>query len=440
MSLQFVLTFLVSAALTVYIALLNDDQILIKLTQDTNLEIPIFIFLLASILIGVVLHSFLNWFLEIKGMFRRMSIASQKKERAEKALKCQQLHLKAQNALDENDYNQAREIYKRILKIDPNHAEALNFKGNHLREEGQWEEAIENHKKAAFYAPEHLQIQYNLAKDYSAANQHEEELETLRKIRKLDPGSNQPLKKMRDAYLKMENWDQAINLQKSILPGIEDSDEFDKEQNRLSEIMHARAVDAFQKGDLDKAVTEFRNIINTNPNYVPAYVTLGEIYYKNANPKEAYNIWKTGYDYTKSIVCLQSIHNALESEGRTEDIINLYEAAIRLSGESGRADLIILLGIIHYQQGQNNKAIETLGLLKDSPNMMHQILLYMAQQGQSGATQNESSLEISNKVKKSILEKNCTGWNRLEGWAEQAVPMSRSLVKAPPVAPVPVEA
>jgi uncharacterized protein YjbI with pentapeptide repeats len=75
-----------------------------------------------------------------------------------------QLAINKGNALrNEGKYNEAIEYYDKALEINPNYADALNGKGNALRNKGKYNEAIEYYDKALEINPRHPYANSNIS-------------------------------------------------------------------------------------------------------------------------------------------------------------------------------------------------------------------------------------------------------------------------------------
>jgi len=61
------------------------------------------------------------------------------------------------------------------------------------------------------------------------------------------------------------------------------------EEKKVSHLKKGRAY--FDKGEYKSALLEFKNAVQIDPEYIEAYINLGETYLKSANPQEAFRAY-----------------------------------------------------------------------------------------------------------------------------------------------------
>jgi len=363
-SLKFILGSLLFVVLSTYLSFLNPQEVEFYLTNSYTIKLPLAVFLLGSVLVGVF---FTGIFTGIKqaGDFLKHFQKSRARQKQEKLNKRRdKIFQKAKNAFVSGRRQKAVALFEKILAERPDHTQSLDCLGIYMKTEGKYDDAIELHKKAIRIEPGNIQLLYRLSEDYAAANMHDNELKTLEKILMLDRNSLPTLRKMRDACLKTENWDKAYSCQKSILPLIHDSEELITEQERFSQIVYSKGKQLRQKGEMDAAIVELKRSIRENSQSLPAYLTLGDIYLETKNPKAALKIWKAGFAATRSPICLVRMQKTLQAADRAEEIVKIYKEAIRSSQNSEMEQLGLLFGTFLLRQGDLDAAVTTLESVK----------------------------------------------------------------------------
>src|SRR5262249_34432086 len=81
----------------------------------------------------------------------------------------------------------ARDAYRDVLAIAPDHADALNLLGAALLQLGQPEAAVDHLERAARVRRNHPSVLGNLAQAYFALARYADARETFRKASRLDP-------------------------------------------------------------------------------------------------------------------------------------------------------------------------------------------------------------------------------------------------------------
>ena len=72
-------------------------------------------------------------------------------------------------------------ICQEILKLDPDYAKVYFNLGLVYEEQGEWDKAIEQHRKALDFNPDDFQVHYNLARGYDATKDGSKAIKHIRK-------------------------------------------------------------------------------------------------------------------------------------------------------------------------------------------------------------------------------------------------------------------
>ena len=214
MSLRFILVFGFFTLLTLYFTFLNPEDIEIHLTRNTTFLLPIPVFLLIAVLIGIVLTSIFTGYHQIIDSFKRFLKVRARKSKIRRQQQWETLYQKADNALKGGHHDRALTLYKKILNGNPKHVASLIRMGNLYREMGKNASALEAHQTAVNTDRENLQALQCLAEDLITAGQLDEAIDTLKQARHLEPDSLLTLRKLREAYRKQNAWTLVLQTQK----------------------------------------------------------------------------------------------------------------------------------------------------------------------------------------------------------------------------------
>jgi len=359
-SLKFILGLLLFVILSTYLSFLNPQEVEFYLTNSYTLKLPLAVFLLGSVLIGVFFTGIFTGIRQAGDFLKHFQESQARKKREKLNQRWEKTFQKAKNAFINGRQQKAVALFEKILANRPEHTQSLYYLGIYMKTEGKYDDAIELHNKAIRLDPGNIQLLFGLSEDYAAAGMHVEELKTLGKILQLDRNSLPTLRKLRDACLKIEDWGNAYTYQKSILPLIHESEELKTEQERFSQIVYSKGKQLHKNGKADSAIVELKRSIRENSQSLPAYITLGDIYLENKNPKAALKIWKAGFLATRSPICLVRTHNLLLALDQVDEIVKLYKGAIRSSHNSEMEQISLLFGTFLLQQGNLDEAISAL--------------------------------------------------------------------------------
>lgn len=419
MSFRLLFIFLIFVVFSVYLAFLNPQEIEIHLTQEKSLNLPAVVFLLGAMLAGVLFSTLIHWTRDIGRFFgtARFSFRNLLQRRKEK--RWEKLYEQGENAFTNSNYKRAGELFEETLSIHPGHIGSLDYLGNILRITGDHEKAMDVHLKAVELAPDNVKVLYHLADDYMAGGLHEKAIQTLKKIQDIDHHSLLPIQKLRDYYFKLEEWDPALETQKTILNQARDAEDREREKQLFSQILYGRGLAQYKERNFDQAVLEFKRAIKENPNARPAYITLGELYLDTGDRKAALKIWKTGFEKTRSLVCLNKLQTTFEDDLKTNEMTKLYEKAIKESQESEREAFVLAMCAMLLKQQKPEEAIKTLEHLNSHTTMLHRVLLLKAYRDKNDSKESERmSKEIFDQALRSVLHYSCQAcFAPLEVWS-----------------------
>lgn len=419
MSLKLIISLILFILLIVYFTYLNPSDIQIYFTQNISLKMPIVVFLLGAILVGVVATALVTGWQNFKDSLRRYGRQRIIRKQEKLNRKWQELFQKAVNDITSGQRGKGIATLEKILQQAPEHFEALAHLGDQLREEGDYDRAISLHLRAIRLDPDNLPVRFALARDYAAAGDIEKEIATLNELRTRNPNSLPTLRALRDAYLKAGNPDQAYQMQKAILPLLHNSHELAQEQELFSQITYAKGYQLYKEQKFEQAIVELKRAIRENNRCLPAYVTLGDLYQENNNPKTALKFWKNGFDITQSPLLLKRMQGLYESMDKLHDSYKLYQEAIG-GAHGGLLKETFCMLYAHHLLNHNevDTALEVLHRI-ENPSLstqMYNVKILLEKNDLAQA--DEITRAAFNKVSAAMEEFTCIAChNRLETWS-----------------------
>ena len=405
MSLRLIITFAFITLLTLYFTFLNPGDIEIYLTRSISFPLPIPVFLLIAVLIGILLTSVFTGYSQFKNAFKRFLKTRALKNKSRRRKQWEQLYQKAENSLKGGHNSRALSLFNKILKGNPKHTASLVQVGNLYRNMGKNAQALEAHQKAVDVDRGNLQALQYLADDFIAAGQLDKAIDALKKARHLEPDSLLTLRKLRDAYRKQNAWNLVLQIQKSILSHVSNDKELEQEKEYSSQIAYLRGCELIGQRQVEPAITELKRAIKEYPKSLPPYVKLGDLYQQNDNLKAAIKTWKSGFQITGSNICLLRLRTAYEQMERPEEIVKLYQEAVRNSQNSKKETLVLTLAGLYLDQGKMEEAMQTLWSIP-SPSIPAHLLLIKAHQ-------DKNEMSKADQVIQAALKKMSTSSSKL---------------------------
>ncbi len=404
MSLRLIITFAFFTLLTLYFTFLNPGDIEIHLTQNSSVPLPIPVFLLVAVLIGILLTSLFTGYSQIKNAFKRFLKTRSLENKTRRRKQWERLYQKAENALKGGHSDKALSLFKKILDGNPKHIASLIQSGNLHRKMGKTVQALEAHQKAVNADRDNPQALQCLAEDFATAGQWNKAIDALKQARHLEPDSLFTLRKLREAYRKQNAWNLVLQIQKSILSHVSNAQELEQEKEYSSQIAYLRGCELIDQQQIEPAISELKRAIKENSKSLPPYVKLGDLYQQNGNSKAAIKTWKSGFEITGSHICLLRLREAYEQAEQPGEVIKLYLEAVHASQNSKKETLILTLAGLYLDQGKMEEAMQTLWSIA-SPSIPAHLLLIKAHQDKHEA-------EKADQVTRAALKKLTTSLSR----------------------------
>ena len=347
----------------------------IRLTQEITFHVPRVVFLLYSVLVGVMITTFFSLTKGFKRYFSERKIRIDFQKETDDRIRGEQIFEKAENAFAAFRFDKAEKELLRLLSIQPNHVGALLHMGLIKQREGKNDGAMEYHLKAVEYAPDNVRVLYSLAEEYLEAGNSEKAMLFLKKIRDFDGTSLLPLYKIRDYYVEQEDWEKACSTQKTIIPLIKDKEELVKEQKLYGNIIYSKGMELYKNGLVAQSFGEFKKCMKEIPDFAMPYILSGDIKRDEGNEKTAVKIWKSGFMNARSYVCLDRIQKTYKGNDKVKKITKLYQDAIVSSDGKQKEDLILILGMCLLDHGDLEAAAQTLSVDFENSSLYRDIIL-----------------------------------------------------------------
>lgn len=244
------------------------------------------------------------------------------------------------------DIQQAENIYREILKIEPDNFSALHHLGLIYYQRRNYDIAIDYIKKALLVNPNNSHAYYNLGNIYKEKGLINEALESFQKAIDLDP-------KNVDAYNNKGLIHQETNqLDEAIICFTK---AIQLNPNHITAYYNLGVVYKNKKL-YDEAIQCFQKVLSLNPNIIAAYHHLGIIYQEKEQINEAITNYQRALQLNPTIAQLYSnLGIAFQKQGRLDDAMTNYHKAIELNPDL--AEPYCNLGNALQQQGRLDDAI-----------------------------------------------------------------------------------
>ena len=348
---------LIVIAFVGYLAYLNPGEITFYLVKEAGIQIPTTALVLLSMAFGGLIVTLVAGFIETKHLLVtwRMSRLKKREERI-----AEHLH-QGLNAKASQRYEEAVDLFRKVLQIEPNHIPTLLVLGDLYRMQGNFQEALLLHQKAKELDGKNIEVLLSLSGDLEEARRVDEAIQTLKGILEIDKGCFPAMVWLRELYVKMDRWDKAHDVQEKIVKEPLSPEEARKQNAWLEGIKYEMGQRLLEQGHPDEARRYFRTCIKLNQDFIPGYMGMGEALVAEKKTDEAAKLWEKAYEMTGHILLLHRLEDFYLSIGQPSRILHVYQEVI--GRDPANLVLQFYLGKLYYRLEMVDEAFDTLSVI-----------------------------------------------------------------------------
>lgn len=364
MRLIFAIFAVFAIVIVLYFDRLNPEAVTINLSSNYSYTISMVGFFLVSFALGSVIVVIFTLLRDAKNIF----LDWRNRQRQKVEARVQETFSKGLYAYLSGKYEQAISFFRDIMKVEPNHFYTLLRIGDAYQQERNYSEAIKFHKRAKKVDEKSLEAQFALANDYVLSASYDEAVSVIQEVIKKDSSNIEALVRLRDIYIKTGKWDGAHELQGRVVKHRKESIE---DLRLLMGLRYEFARVLFNRGDRGKSKKLLKGIIRADKDFIPAYVTLGDIFVEEGDGGEAADLWEKGYYMNYSEILLHKLEDFYLQLGEPEKIIWIYKKAISLNPQNPA--LKFYLGKLYYRLEMLDEAFDILAELEGTESSMPEL-------------------------------------------------------------------
>lgn len=353
-----VLVFILFVGAMALLAMSNTDNTLVNIPFYKTYELSKIALILISTGSGALLVLFLFFVRDTRRMVS--SYQTQKKQKKEE--KIQGLYSRAMKAMLADNLAEARAYLEDILKVEPEHAQAMMRLGDLASKADRLEEALRQYKKALTASQddlERIETLFALATLSERLERWSDALEYVENILEKDPENLGAMHLKRSVMEQMGRWGDLIELQQSILKAEQKAGhDTAKEETALNGYRYEQAREDLGQGQTEKAGKAFRSIVKADEKFVPAYKGVSEVLLKEGDSEEAVRFLEKGYQNTSSLILLAAMEDLLINMSEPSRLIRLYREILAKDPQNNM--LRFMLGKLYYRLEMVDDALETL--------------------------------------------------------------------------------
>ena len=292
------------------------------------------------------------------------------KAKREKRKVSPKIYTDALKALLVGDEKLAFQRFKDVARGDPDNVDAYLKLGDLFRRRKKIDKALQIHKeltlRPSLSSEEKSEVLKSVAEDYIASKNHDKAISVLEDLRRTNEDDQWINNKLISEYEETERWEEAFELKKKL------SKHKGDDANKvlaLYKVFWGKAKS--DKNELHKARVAYKEALNYDETCIPAYIYLGEAYYRDGRLDDAAEYWKKLLDVVPSAgyLVFDKLEKTLFELGQYEEITEIYE---RVSSKNPKdIHALFSLANIYEKKGMIELAIEKYRQILDvDPNFL----------------------------------------------------------------------
>ncbi|MEJ2202198.1 MAG: tetratricopeptide repeat protein, partial [Desulfuromonadaceae bacterium] len=308
----------------IYFSGLNPQDVTIFFYADHSFTTSVAIMVIGCIALGLaggVLANAYNLF-----SYQMRQLRNNRREKREKEVTSN--YRAGMLRLLSGDLKQANTLLQKALERDPSRLEIILALASVNLQEGDSNKGLAILVKAKEKEPKSLEILFKLGSTYEELGQNESAIKTYQEILDVEAGNRKALRSLRDLLIKQGQWKESLDLQKRVLKASGGNKRLQEEQEKLLYLRYEVARQGLEEsqGQSKTDLKELRDIIKSNPDFVPARVTLGDALRSQGRAEEASQTWLEGYKVLGKGVFLARLEKLyLQAEDPTT-LLSIYRS------------------------------------------------------------------------------------------------------------------
>jgi lipopolysaccharide biosynthesis regulator YciM len=324
-----VLTFIIFAVGFLYFWSINPGDITVFLANDISYTLPAAIMLICVLLLGLMIGNGLHFLSAIFYSFKHWRGGFHLKKAEEVA----SIYRSGVGRLLSGDLKKARLLLKKALDRDPQRVDIYLALASVALQEGNTEEAIKLLQQARKLDPKGLEVLFKLAVTFEENGRREEAMAIYQELLDGDTNNRKAMRALRDIYIDLGNWTDALDLQKRILKISRSGARSETEKQIMLQLRYEVAHADLTAGRRDQAIDVCRDIIKRDAKFTPARVTLGDAYHQAGRNADAAKVYQDSYKALKKSVFLARLEDLYINAEDPAALLAFYRSQMQVDSD-----------------------------------------------------------------------------------------------------------
>lgn len=352
MPLRFIVTLGLLLLGGLYLLPQNTENVRLTLWKGRAYDLPLILVVLGFAFLGALGMGIWDLPSRITNAWRR----SQHRRAERRIQEAETFYLAGQASIAKGDRRAAQRAFRRSLRRNPVHKQALLESGNLQRDLGHLDTAFDLHRRAIQAGSNDSRLIESLADDFAIAGRPDALRALLERVRYSGGDESIPLTRIRDYYISAGAWEIAAGFQKRLIYRPEGASEPDR--MLLAHLLYEAGWQLAQAGKPSDAEKRLNEAIGVHGDCIPPRVALGDVHHASGRRDQALGTWREGYEKTGAFIFLSRILSTISNGSSGEDTVQALRKALRRG--PGDDSLRLALAEAYLRLGQPTEALRYL--------------------------------------------------------------------------------
>jgi lipopolysaccharide biosynthesis regulator YciM len=236
---------------------------------------------------------------------------------------------------------EAKEILETVLEQRKSHIPARILLGDILMKTGSPDEAVKVFESICHDDPDQVEARYQLAEALLGARNPEASAAVLKKLAADHPKKAlRAFRRLRALHMEAQRWDEAVEAHKKLLANFA-GELTQGERAQGTALTYQVGLAKVEADQFKDAAQIFQQVIKDEPDFVPAYLSLGRCMILQDQEAQGLEIWIEGFRKTGEGTFLQELEDYFIQLGRPEDGLALMRRVAATSKHATTAKFFL---------------------------------------------------------------------------------------------------
>ena len=305
-----------------YVAYLNDGDVTIRVSPNQTLTLPLTAALLASFGLGAAVVSLLS----LVGALRRGWRTLHERRYARREQKRRRQTERARELVWTGKYDRARAELLRSDRGLPAELVRIELLAETYLQENNLDGArllLQNALDRLGADPHLLDLLADVA---DRSDDTRLAIDAAERARRAQPDSPRLTRHLRDLYARDGRWQDALALQQDLLLKVKSPVAASAERARLRGVRYQAAL---ADDDPERAARILQTLAYETPEFLPAWVSAGDLFLKAGKPAKARKAWERGVEHRPAAILLERLEELNAGEQAPERTAKLYRRLLK---------------------------------------------------------------------------------------------------------------